>query len=161
LTAMHPIGSPPGARAEPEASALAAAAALAELEAAALASAAASAAARWASLAALMASAAASVSGVVADGAGSVLPALPAFPFPVLCAPLGSSHRHISLGQFGTTPPHCVWHHAVSTFAFSFALQLIGSAPGLRAEVGSAAVSSEVVFLLCDLPVFGTSSSLS
>ena len=35
--------------------------------------------------------------------------------------------------------PHCVWHQVVSTVAFSFALQDIGSTPGLRAEFGLAA----------------------
>ena len=49
------------------------------------------------------------------------------------------SHLQATFGQLGGLLPHCVWHQAVSTVAFSFALQDIGSTPGLRAEFGLAA----------------------
>merc|ERR1740130_1097246 len=49
------------------------------------------------------------------------------------------SHLQATFGQLGGLLPHCVWHQALSTVAFSLALQDIGSTPGLRAEFGLAA----------------------
>jgi len=127
-TAMQPIGSPCGARADSEAEAVAAMAAAAAAVAAAAASVAASAAAVGAVAAAVGAVAVAATGGCAGVSSLSSSPssALP-------------SHLQATFGQLGGLLLHCVWHQAVSTVAASLALQDIGSTPGLRAEFGLAA----------------------
>merc|ERR1719149_248437 len=128
LTATQPIGSPCGARADSEAEAVAAAAAAA----AAIAAAAAAVAAAAASVGAV--AAAVGAVAVAATGGCAGVSSLSSSPSSSL-----PSHLQATFGQLGGLLPHCVWHQAVSTVAFSLALQDIGSTPGLRAEFGLAA----------------------